>query len=119
MEATAGDALPSPAPFPPSPSDSEPVAELLSEGECEGDFFPCFSSFFLFFFFFLARLCFLDFASPVSEMQKQQLINTSKGIHSFTLRNCYLPEIPSFLPSSFSPGLSPVPAAAANLALKL
>lgn len=68
MEATAGKYLPSPAPFPPSPSDSEPVAELLSEGECEGDFFPCFSSFFLFFFFFLALLCFLDFASPVSEM---------------------------------------------------
>lgn len=73
MEVTAGEYLPSPVPLPASPSDSEPVAELLSEGECEGDFFPCFSSFFLFFFFFLALLCFLDFASPMSEMEKENL----------------------------------------------
>lgn len=77
-EATAGECLPSPAPLPPSPSDSEPVAELLSEGECDGDFFPCFSSFFLFFFFFLAFLCFLDFASPVSETLKEHLKGAQK-----------------------------------------
>lgn len=87
MAATAGEALPSPVPLPPSPSDSEPVAELLSEGECEGDFFPCFSSFFLFFFFFLARLCFLDFVSPVSEMQKQQFYKHIQGDSVNTVRN--------------------------------
>lgn len=65
-DAPAGEYLPSPAALPPSPSDSEPEAELLSDGERDGDFFSCFSSFFLFFFFFLAAclLCFLDFASP-------------------------------------------------------
>lgn len=92
--------MPSPAPFPPSPSDSDPEAELLSVGERDGDFFSCFSSFFFFFFFFLAacRLCFLDFASS-----------------SVSTRSV----IPSFLPSSFCPALSPAPAAAANLALDL
>lgn len=64
--AAAGEYLPSPEPLPPSPSDSEPEAELLSDGERDGDFFPCLSSFFLFFFFFLAAclLCFLGFESP-------------------------------------------------------
>lgn len=65
-DAAAGEHLPSVAPLPPSPSDSEPEAELLSDGERDGDFFSCFSSFFLFFFFFLPAclLCFLDFISP-------------------------------------------------------
>lgn len=64
--AAAEECLPSPTTLPPSPSDSEPEAELLSDGERDGDFFSCFSSFFLFFFFFLAAcfLCFLDFISP-------------------------------------------------------
>lgn len=99
-DAAAGEYFTSPAPFPPSPSDSEPEAELLSDGERDGDFFSCFSSFFLFFFFFLAAclLCFLDFASP-----------------SISARSV----ITSFLPSSFSPAWSPAPAAAASLALAL
>lgn len=99
-DAVAGEYLPSPTPFPPSPSDSEPEAELLSDGERDGDFFSCFSSFFLFFFFFLAAclLCFLDFASP-----------------SVSARSV----IASFLPSSFCPAWSPSPAAAASLALAL
>lgn len=99
-DAAAGEYLPSPAAFPPSPSDSEPEAELLSDGERDGDFFSCFSSFFLFFFFFLAAclLCFLDFASPSASARSV---------------------ITSLLPSSFSPAWSPVPAAAASLALAL
>lgn len=98
--AAAGEYLPSPVALPPSPSDSEPEAELLSDGERDGDFFSCFSSFFLFFFFFLAAclLCFLDFVSP-----------------SVSTRSV----IPSLLPSSFSPVWSPAFAAAANLALAL
>lgn len=62
---TAGEYFPLPAVLPPSPSESEPEAELLSDGERD-DFFSCFSSFFLFFFFFLAAclLCFLDFEPP-------------------------------------------------------
>lgn len=92
--------LPPTAALPPSPSDSEPEAELLSDGEREGDFFSCFSSFFLFFFFFLAAclFCFLDFVSP-----------------SVSTRSV----IASLLPSSFSPPWSPTPAAAASLALAL
>lgn len=99
-DAPAGEYLPSAAPLPPSPSDSEPEAELLSDGERDGDFFSCFSSFFFFFFFFLAAclLCFLDFESP-----------------SVSTRSV----ITSFLPSSFSPACSPAPAAAASRALAL
>lgn len=96
----AGEYLPSPAPFPPSPSDSEPEAELLSDGDRDGDFFSCFSSFFFFFFFFLppCLLCFFDLASP-----------------SVSARSV----ITSFFASSFSPGWSAVPAAAASRALAL
>lgn len=92
--AAAGENLPSPGALPPSPSDSEPEAELLSD---DGDFLPCFSSFFLFFFFFLAAcfLCFLDFVSPSTSARSV---------------------IESFLPSSFTPAFS---AAAASLALAL
>lgn len=43
-----------------SPSDSEPEAELLSDGE-EGDFFSCFSSFFFFSLFLLAGMSFVFF----------------------------------------------------------
>lgn len=99
-DAGAGGYFPSPANLPPSPSDSEPEAELLSDGERDRDFFSCFSSFFLFFFFFLAAcfLCFLDFPSP-----------------SISARSV----ITSLLPSSLSPAWSPPPAAAASLALAL
>lgn len=95
-DAAAGEHLPSAAPLPPSPSDSEPEAELLSDGERDGDFFSCFSSFFLFFFFFLPAclLCFFDFTSP-----------------SISARSV----ITSLLPSSFSPSVP----AAASLALAL
>lgn len=97
-DAAIGESLPSPVPLTPSPSDSEPEAELLSDGERDGDFFSCFSSFFLFFFFFLAAclLCFLDFVSP-----------------SVSTRSV----ITSLLHSSFSTAWSP--AAAASLALAL
>lgn len=98
-DATAGEYLPPPDALPPSPSESEPEAELLSEGERDGDFLSCFSSFFLFFFFFLAAclFCFLDFVSP-----------------SVSIRSV----IGSFLLSSLIPW-SPTPAAAASLALAL
>lgn len=48
----------------PSPSDSDPEAEVLSDGEW--DFLSCFSSFLLFRFLFLAAcfLCFLVLPSP-------------------------------------------------------
>lgn len=78
--AAAEECLLSPTPLLSSPSDSEPEAELLSDGERDGDFFSCFSSFFLFFFFFLAAcfLCFLDFESPStstrSEKKKKQAV---------------------------------------------
>lgn len=99
-DAATGESLASPVPFNPSPSDSEPEAELLSDGERDGDFFSCFSSFFFFFFFFLAAclLCFLDFASP-----------------SVSARSV----ITSLLHSSFPAAWSPDPAAAASLALAL
>lgn len=99
-DAVAGEYLTSSATFSPSPSDSEPEAELLSDGDRDGDFFSCFSSFLLFFFFFFAAclLCFLDFASP--SMSARAVIT-------------------SFLPSSFSPSWSPTPVAAAILALAL
>lgn len=79
-----------------SPSDSEPEAELLSDGE-EGDFFSCFSSFFFFLFFFLPAclLCFFDFVSPSAQS-----------------------EMTSLLLSPFDTAWSPV-AAAASLALAL
>lgn len=99
-DAAATEYLASPAPLPPSPSDSEPEAELLSDGERDGDFFSCFSSFFFFFFFFLAAclLCFLDFASA-----------------SVSPRSV----ITSLLLSSCNTSWSPAPAAAASLALAL
>lgn len=95
--AAAGEYLLSPVSLPASPSDSEPEAELLSDGERDGDFFSCFSSFFFFFFFFLAAclLCFLDFVSPSS----------------------WRSVITSFLLSSLT--CSAAPAAAASLALAL
>lgn len=98
--AAAEEYLPSPDPFPPSPSESEPEAELLSDGERDGDFLSCFSSFFLFFFFFLAAclLCFLDLASPSASTRSV---------------------IPSLLASSLGPACSPAPEAAASLALAL
>lgn len=94
----AGECLPSLVPLAPSPSESVPEAELLSDWECDRDFLSCFSSFFFFFFFFLAMclLCFLDFPSP-----------------SVSTR----PVITSLLPSSFNPSWSPAPEAAASLAL--
>lgn len=93
-DAAAGEYFPSAATFTPSPSESEPEAELLSDGERDGDFF---SSFFFFFFFFLAAclLCFLDFESP-----------------SVSVRSV----ITSLFPSSFSPAWSSVPTDAASLA---
>lgn len=70
----AAECFPTPAILAPPPSDSEPEAELLSDGDRDGDFFSCFSSFFFFFFFFLAAcfLCFLDFVSPSVSAQKSQ-----------------------------------------------
>lgn len=77
-DGAAGEYLPSPAAFPPSPSDSEPEAELLSDGERDGDFFSCFSSFFFFFFFFLAAclLCFLDLTSPSVSTRSERYSKT-------------------------------------------
>lgn len=134
-DATAGEYLPPPDALPPSPSESEPEAELLSEGERDGDFLSCFSSFFLFFFFFLAAclFCFLDFVSPSVSIRSEENHNLErkrqkkkvditpllfKQLSIIAMSDFLLPVIGSFLLSSLIPW-SPTPAAAASLALKI